>query len=146
MIEARELTKRYGDTTAVHSLSFPIAPQHLLRDLAGAGEVYPDAIWPVQIADALRELIHHANLARQAGAASINEQVRDGLIGRFRNRVRVGLSATTSHGSRPGERKALRRGGSATIWRLKAAVRAVAAPSSRADDADVYATQPSRRC
>jgi ABC-2 type transport system ATP-binding protein len=26
MIEARELTKRYGDTTAVHSLSFTIAP------------------------------------------------------------------------------------------------------------------------
>ena len=25
MIEARELTKRYGDTTAVHSLSFTIA-------------------------------------------------------------------------------------------------------------------------
>lgn len=26
MIEARELTKRYGDTTAVHSLGFTIAP------------------------------------------------------------------------------------------------------------------------
>lgn len=26
MIEARELTKRYGDTTAVHSLSFTITP------------------------------------------------------------------------------------------------------------------------
>ena len=26
MIEARELTKRYGDTTAVHFLSFTIAP------------------------------------------------------------------------------------------------------------------------
>ena len=26
MIEARELTKRYGDSTAVHSLSFTIAP------------------------------------------------------------------------------------------------------------------------
>ena len=26
MIEARELTKRYGDTTAVHSLNFTIAP------------------------------------------------------------------------------------------------------------------------
>jgi ABC-type multidrug transport system ATPase subunit len=25
MIEAHELTKRYGDTTAVHSLSFTIA-------------------------------------------------------------------------------------------------------------------------
>ncbi len=27
MIEARELTRRYGDTTAVHSLSFTIAPE-----------------------------------------------------------------------------------------------------------------------
>ena len=26
MIEAHELTKRYGDTTAVHSLSFTTAP------------------------------------------------------------------------------------------------------------------------
>ena len=26
MIEAHELTKRYGDTIAVHSLSFTIAP------------------------------------------------------------------------------------------------------------------------
>ena len=26
MIEAHELTKRYGDTTAVHSLSFTVAP------------------------------------------------------------------------------------------------------------------------
>ena len=26
MIEAHELTKRYGDTTAAHSLSFTIAP------------------------------------------------------------------------------------------------------------------------
>ena len=26
MIEAHELTKRYADTTAVHSLSFTIAP------------------------------------------------------------------------------------------------------------------------
>jgi len=30
MIEARELTKRYGDTTAVHSLSFTIAPGTVL--------------------------------------------------------------------------------------------------------------------
>jgi hypothetical protein len=41
--------------------------QHLLRDLAGAGEVYPDAHWPTQIADALRALIHQSNLAREQG-------------------------------------------------------------------------------
>ena len=40
MIEARELTKRYGDTTAVHSLSFTIAPGTVTRFLGpnGAGK------------------------------------------------------------------------------------------------------------
>ncbi|MGQ0842326.1 hypothetical protein [Actinokineospora sp.] len=39
MIEARELTKRYGDTTAVHSLSFTIAPgdRHRVPRPNGAG-------------------------------------------------------------------------------------------------------------
>ena len=31
MIEAHELTKRYGDTTAVHSLSFAGAARHRCR-------------------------------------------------------------------------------------------------------------------
>ncbi len=40
MIEAHELTKRYGDTTAVHSLSFTIAPGTVTRFLGpnGAGK------------------------------------------------------------------------------------------------------------
>jgi ABC-2 type transport system ATP-binding protein len=40
MIEARELTKRYGDTTAVHSLSFTIAPGTITGFLGpnGAGK------------------------------------------------------------------------------------------------------------
>src|SRR6188472_4399552 len=40
MIEAHELTKRYGDTTAVHSLSFTIAPGTLTGFLGpdGAGK------------------------------------------------------------------------------------------------------------
>lgn len=46
--------------------------QHLGRDLADAGEVYPDAEWPPQIARALRSLIHQANLARAAGADGID--------------------------------------------------------------------------
>jgi len=32
----------------------------LLRDIEDAAESYPDAIWPGQIADALRGLIHAA--------------------------------------------------------------------------------------
>ncbi|MFV2013462.1 MULTISPECIES: IS66 family transposase [unclassified Micromonospora] len=79
---------------------------HLLRDLAGAGEVYPGEHWPAQIADALRGLIHQANLARDAGATTIEQTVTDDLVRLFRQGVLVGLKATDAHGSRPGERKA----------------------------------------
>lgn len=79
---------------------------HLLRDLNDAAQVYPDAVWPVQIADALRELIHHANQARAQHRSAIPGEVRDTLLRRLDNGVRVGLSDTTSHGTRPGERKA----------------------------------------
>ena len=80
--------------------------QHLLRDLDDAAQVYPDAIWPGQISRALRELVHQANLARDAGQAAIDPQVLDTLTTRFRHGVRVGLSDTRHHGTRPGERKA----------------------------------------
>ena len=80
--------------------------QHLLRDLDDAAQVYPDVVWPGQISRALRELIHHANLARDAGQSAIDPQVLDTLISRFRHGVRAGLSDTIGHGSRPGERQA----------------------------------------
>ena len=79
---------------------------HLLRDLAGAAEVYPDERWPAQIADALRGLIHQANLARDAGADAIEQAVKEDLVYLFRQGVLVGLKATDEHGARPGERKA----------------------------------------
>ena len=88
--------------TFIHQLCCP----HILRDLDGAAEVYPDAAWPTQIAQALRGLIHHANLARAAGAERIAPAVRDQLVDEFRHGVRVGLSDTTSRGDRPGETKA----------------------------------------
>ena len=94
------------DSTALGTLIHQLCCQHLLRDLDDAAQVYPDAIWPVQIADALRELIHHANLARDQGLAVIPADVRDELLRRLRNGRAVGLSDTTSHGARPGERKA----------------------------------------
>ena len=62
--------------------------------------------WPAQITDALRGLIHQANLARDAGHDTIEAAVRDKLIKQFRHGVRVGLSDTTNHGTKPGERKA----------------------------------------
>jgi hypothetical protein len=79
---------------------------HLLRDLDDAAQVYPEAIWPVQIADALRELIHQANLARGTDRDQIDPVTRDKLISRFRHGVLVGLSDTLDAGTRPGERKA----------------------------------------
>jgi hypothetical protein len=79
---------------------------HLLRDLDGAAEVYPDAHWPPQIAEALRGLIHEANLARDQKLKAIPAAVTNELITRFRDGVLVGLSATTTHGTRPGQRKA----------------------------------------
>lgn len=79
---------------------------HLLRDLDDAAQIYPDQVWPPQIARALRALIHEANLAREAGRDQIDPDVRDTLISRFRHGVRAGLSDTRHHGTRPGERKA----------------------------------------
>ena len=65
-------------------------------------------MWPDQIADALRELIHQANLAREAGHDTIPTSIRDELITRFRHGVLVGLSDTTTTApTRPGQRLTL---------------------------------------
>jgi transposase len=94
------------DSTQLGELTHQLCCQHLLRDLAGAAEVYPEAHWPTQVANALRELIHQANLARDAGQTTLEAAVRDALINQFRDGVKVGLSDTTSHSARPGEHKA----------------------------------------
>jgi len=94
------------DSAQLGTLVHQLCCQHLARDLDDAAQVYPDAVWPVQIADALRALIHEANLAREHGRDTIDAHVHDELLRRFRNGVLVGLSDTTSHGTRPGERKA----------------------------------------
>lgn len=94
------------DSAGLGQLVHQLCCQHLLRDADDAAEVYPDAIWPTQIADALRGLIGQANLAREQGLDAIEEAVKNELITRFRHGVLVGLSDTASHGTRPGERKA----------------------------------------
>jgi hypothetical protein len=65
--------------------------QHLIRDTQDAAETYPKAEWPTQIRDALRELIHHANLARAQGLDRIPAEVADPLIDRYRHGYLVGL-------------------------------------------------------
>jgi len=76
-----------GLAALVHQL----CTAHLLRDLAAVAEAHPDEHWPIQIADALRGLIHAANTAREAGADSMDASVRDKLITLFRQGVLVGL-------------------------------------------------------
>lgn len=95
---------RLWDTprTLIHQLCCA----HICRDLASAAETYPHAHWPTQIGDALRGLIHHANLARAAGTTRLSPAIAEPLISQFRHGVRVGLSETRHHGNRPGEAKA----------------------------------------
>ena len=94
------------DSAEFAGLVHQLCCAHLLRDLDDAAQIYPDQAWPAQIARALRELIEQANLARDAGRASIDDAVKNKLIKLFSDGVLVGLSDTTSHGDRPGERKA----------------------------------------
>jgi len=94
------------DSAEFAGLVHQLCTAHLLRDLDGAAQIYPEAIWPTQIADALRQLIHHANLAREAGHDQITPAVRDELLTLFRHGVLDGLSQTAGDGQRPGERKA----------------------------------------
>jgi transposase len=90
------------DSAQLGTLVHQLCCAHLLRDLADAAQVHPDAVWPTQIADELRELIHQANLAREQNHDTIPANIRDELLTRLRNGMLVGLSATTSHGTRPG--------------------------------------------
>jgi hypothetical protein len=94
------------DSTEFEGLLHQLCCAHLLRDLAGAAETYPDAIWPGQCAGTLRELIHHANLARAQGLPALDPVIAGPVITMFRHGVRAGLSDTRQHGDRPGERKA----------------------------------------
>ena len=73
----------------------------LLRDLEDAAQCYPGAIWPGQTADALRALIHAANLAREQGLTAVPDEAAAEHLKLFRRGVRAGLSAVRR---RPGAR------------------------------------------
>jgi transposase len=83
---------RYQNYDAFPGIIHQLCTAHLLRDLADAAETYPDAIWPGQIADALRGLIHAANQARDKGLAAIPADIAAPLIHTFRHGVLAGLS------------------------------------------------------
>ena len=83
---------RYVNYDAFEGISHQLCTQHLLRDLEDAAQTYPDAIWPGQIAGALRGLIHQANLARDQGLAAVPADRTAEDLTLFRRGVTVGLS------------------------------------------------------
>ena len=83
---------RYVNYDSFSGISHQLCCQHLLRDLEDAAQSYPDAIWPGQIADALRGLIHAANMARGQGLAAVPAEMTAEHLKLFRRGVTVGLS------------------------------------------------------
>jgi transposase len=83
---------RYQNYDSIDGISHQLCCQHLLRDLEDAAQAYPDAIWPGQTADALRALIHAANLARAQGLAAVPAETTAEHLKLFRRGVAVGLS------------------------------------------------------
>jgi transposase len=83
---------RYQNYDCFDGISHQLCCQHLLRDLEDAAQTYPDAIWPGQIADALRALIHAANMARDQGLRAVPADMTAEHLTLFRRGVAVGLS------------------------------------------------------
>lgn len=83
---------RYQNYDAIPGVLHQLCCQHILRDLEDAAQSYPDAIWPGQAAEALRALIHAANIARASGLAVVPDDDTTADLVLFRNAVRVGLS------------------------------------------------------
>jgi hypothetical protein len=83
---------RYQNYDKFPGITHQLCAAHLLRDIEDAAQFYPAAIWPGQIADALRALIHAANLARDQGHAAVPDDAKAADLRLFRHGVRVGLS------------------------------------------------------
>ena len=83
---------RYVNYDAFPGISHQLCTQHLLRDLEDAAQAYPDVIWPGQIAEALRSLIHAANMARDQGLAAVPAEMTAEHLKLFRRGITVGLS------------------------------------------------------
>ncbi|MET8538998.1 transposase, partial [Streptomyces sp. NPDC005065] len=82
------------DSAQLGTLTHQLDTAHLLRDLTSAAETHPDAAWPGQITDALRELIHRTNQARREHHTHLRQDVLGRLTAGFRHGVRIGLSET----------------------------------------------------
>jgi transposase len=83
---------RYQNYDKFPGVTHQLCAAHLLRDIEDAAQSYPGAIWPGQIADALRALIHAANVARDQDLAAVPDGAKAADLRLFRHGVRVGLS------------------------------------------------------
>ncbi len=84
---------RYQNYDKFPGITHQLCAAHLLRDIEDAAQAYPAAIWPGQAENALRALIHAANLAREQGLAAISSDATTEHLRLFRHGVRAGLSA-----------------------------------------------------
>ena len=83
---------RYHNYDAFDGISHQLCCQHLLRDLEDAVQSCPDAIWPGQIAVALRGLIHQASVARDQGLSAVPAEMTAEHLKLFRHGAAAGLS------------------------------------------------------
>ncbi|MFF3062836.1 transposase [Streptomyces sp. NPDC057909] len=107
--EAIVVHDRYQNYDSIHlgTLQHQLCLAHVLRDLAGAAELYPEQAWPTQLADELRELIHRANQARDRGEQTLAARIKQVALTGLRHAVRIGLAHTATLADvRPGARKA----------------------------------------
>jgi hypothetical protein len=84
--------RRYQNYDAFPGIIHQLCAAHLLRDRTDAPGTYPAAIWPGQIADALRGLIHAASRAPELGLAAVPGDIAAPLIHDLRHGVLAGLS------------------------------------------------------
>src|SRR6266852_6928918 len=83
---------RYCNYDKLPGVIHQLCCAHLLRDLEDAAQSYPAAIWPGQVAEALRALIHAANTAREQGLDAVPGADTAADLRLFRHGVLAGLS------------------------------------------------------
>jgi len=79
------------DHPRLGALTHQLCCAHLLRDLADAAEAYPGAAWPAQLTQALQQLIHAANQARDAGQPAVPDAVAAPLTAAYRDAITAGM-------------------------------------------------------